>query len=274
MFTLQENFDRATYYKNLIVEKYPDSDYAKILTDPEYFKQLQEEKNRAKILYAETYEHYEAGHYYTVFSNSTRALEEFKEPANLLAKFSYLRALSLGKIEVVDSLQAALDSLIIKYPDSDVVPLAQNILDYLKGPVDTTSATGGNKEPKEVIDYSIYEFNPRSKQIYALVVSGPSVNVNALKVRISDFNTKFYNLDNLSITSILLDKTTHFVMVGNFETTTDAMRYYNAISDNEYVFSNLENAEYNGFVIAKDNYPVFYKDKDVKKYMAFSKKTT
>jgi hypothetical protein len=158
--------------------------------------------------------------------------------------------------------------LIIKYPDSDVIPLAQNILDYLKGPIDTTSTT---KEPEEVIDYSIYEFNPKSKQIYAMVVKGPAVNVNALKVRISDFNSKFYSIDNLSITNILLDKTTHFVMVGNFETIKDAMRYYNAISQNEYVFSNLENAEYNGFVIAQENYPVFYKDKDVKKYMAFFK---
>ena len=266
IFTVQENFDRATHYKNLIVENYPDSDYAKLLTDPDYFKELEAEKNRVRILYSETYEHYEAGHYYTVFSNSTRALEEFTEPAGLLSKFAYLRALSLGKIEVVDSLQAALDSLVVKYPDSDVVPLAQNILDYLKGPIDTTSAP---KEPEEVIDFSIYEFNPKSKQIYALVVNGPSVNVNALKVRISDFNTKFYNLDNLSITSILLNKTTHFVMVGNFETINGAMRYYNSISDNEYVFSNLENAEYNGFVIAQENYPVFYKDKDVKKYLAF-----
>jgi len=270
MYTMMENAEQAEYYKSLIVENYPDSDYAKLLTDPDYFKQLQEEQNRALTLYSETYEHYEAGHYYTVFSNSTRALEEFKEPANLLAKFAYLRALSLGKIEVVDSLQAALDTLIIKYPGSDVIPLAQNILDYLNGPIDTTSSAK-EKEPEEVIDYSIYEFNPRSKQIYALVVKGNAVNVNALKVRISDFNTKYYSIENLSITNILLDKTTHFVMVGNFETIQDAMRYYNAISQNEYVFSNLENAEYNGFVIAKDNYPVFYKDKDVKKYLAFFK---
>ncbi len=268
MFISLENFDQAEYYKSLIVDNYPDSDYAKLLTDPDYFKQLEAEKNRVSTLYSETYEHYEAGHYYTVFSNSTRALEEFKEPANLLAKFAYLRALSLGKIEVVDSLQAALDSLIIKYPNSDVVPLAQNILDYLKGPIDTTSSA---KETEPKIDYSIYEFNPKSKQIYALVVKGAAVNVNALKVRISDFNSKFYSLDNLSITNILLDKSTHFVMVGNFETIDDAMRYYNAISQSEYVFSNLESAEYYGFVIAKDNYPVFYKDRDVKKYLAFFK---
>jgi hypothetical protein len=120
-----------------------------------------------------------------------------------------------------------------------------------------------------VIDVSIYEFNPNSKQIFALVVGDEKVNINALKVRISDFNKKYYSLVNLSITNILLDASTHFVMVGNFTTIDEAMGYYNAIITNEYVYGNLTEDDFNGFVIAQENYPIFYKDKDVKRYMAF-----
>ncbi|MCD4697980.1 MAG: tetratricopeptide repeat protein [Bacteroidales bacterium] len=268
LYNLAENTERAEYYKNLIVENYPESDYAKLLLDPDYFKELEAEKNRAMILYSETYDHYESGHFYTVYSNSTRALKEFEEPVDILAKFEYLRALSLGKIEIVDSLQVSLDSLIVKYPDSDVAPLAQNILNYLRGPVDTTGTSIIPEE--EQYDVSIYSFDPNSKQIFSLVVKAP-VNINALKVRISDFNGKFYSLENLSTTNILLDKSTHFVMVGNFNTIDDAMRYYNAIISNEYVFANLAPDQYDGFVIAQENYPVFYKDKDLKKYLAFFK---
>ncbi|MBL7104658.1 MAG: tetratricopeptide repeat protein [Bacteroidales bacterium] len=267
LYTRQENFDKTEYYKNLIIDQFPESDYAKLLLDPDYYKELEARKNLAVNLYNETYEHYEEGHYYTVFTNSNRALSEFEEPREILAKFEYLRALSLGKIEVVDSLQVALENLVAKYPDSEVTPLAQNILDYLKGPADT-SAVASQKE-EEIIDVSIYEFKPYSKQIFALVVSGAHVNINALKVRISDFNSKYYSLDNLSITNILLDASTHFVMVGNYKTIDRAMNYYNAIMSNDYVFSNLETDDYDGFVIAQENYPVFYKDKDVKKYLAF-----
>jgi 6-phosphogluconolactonase (cycloisomerase 2 family) len=144
--------------------------------------------------------------------------------------------------------------------------LAQNILDYLTGPIDTTSTS---TEPEEKYDVSIYNFDPDSKQLFALVVNGQKVNINALKVRISDFNMKFYSLDNLSITNILLDKNTHFVMVGNFESKKQSMRYYNALMSNEYVFANLDPKQYSGFVLAQENYPVFYKDKDVEKYLAF-----
>ena len=267
IYTNEGNLDQAEVYKNHIITEFPDSDYAKLLLDPDYYKELEAQRNLAVSLYNETYEHYEEGHFYTVYTNSTRALSEFEEPEEILAKFEYLRALSLGKIEVVDSLQVALENLVVKYPNSEVTPLAQNILDYIKGPVDSTNT----KEPEDVVDVSMYDFDPDSKQIYALVVGDDRVNINALKVRISDFNAKYYSLENLSITNILLDANTHFIMVGNFNDIDRALNYYNAIMANEYVYANMEEEDYNGFVIAQENYPVFYKDKDVNKYLAFFK---
>ncbi len=269
LLTKAGNQAKADEYKELLVQKFPDSDYAKLLTDPNYLKKLEEQKNLANSLYAETYEHYQAGRFFMVYSNSNRAIKEFDGPPDILARFEYLRALSIGKIDIVDSLQVALEKLVAKYPDSEVTPLAQNILNYLKNPADSTTTT---KEAEEIIDVSIYSFNPDSKQIFALVINDENVNINALKVRISDFNQKYYNLENLSITNILLNSTTHFVMVGNFATISDAMNYYNAIMANEYVFANLNKEEFSGFAIAQENYPVFYKDKDVKKYLAFFKK--
>jgi hypothetical protein len=206
-----------------------------------------------------------------VYSNCDRALNTFEEPKEIMAKFEYLRALALGKIEVTDSLQVALEGLVKKYPDSEVTPLAQNILDYLAGPTDTTS-TAQTKAPEENYDISIYEFNPNSKQIFAIIVKGENANINALKVRVSDFNSKNYRLENLSITSILLDMSTNFIMVGNFSTIDKAMTYYNAINTNDYVFANIKPENFSTFVISQDNYPVFYRDKDIDKYKAFFKK--
>ena len=164
-------------------------------------------------------------------------------------------------------MQTDLEQLVKKYPQAEVTPLAQNILDYLNGPIDTTGVSGEPEEEK--IDVSIYDFNPRSKQIFALVARGPGVNVNALKIRVSDFNRKYYSIENISITNLLMDKTTHLVMVGNFNSVEDAMRYYNAIMSNDYVFANMDPETYDGFVITQENYPILYKDKDLKKYLAF-----
>lgn len=270
VYTRLENHDKAEEYKNLIINGYPESDYAKLLLDPDYFKELEAQRNIALTFYAETYDHYEAGHYYTVLTNSNKALETYEEPKEVLARFSYLRALALGKVEVTDSLQIALEKLVVDYPESDVLPLAQNILNYLKGPSDTTNIE--DTEPENIIDISMYEFKKGSKQIFAMVVEDKNVNINALKVRISDFNTKFYSLENLNITNILLNATTHFIMVGNFDEIDRAMTYYNSLIANEYVFAGIEREMYEGFIISQENYPIFYKDKDVEKYLVFFNK--
>jgi tetratricopeptide (TPR) repeat protein len=270
LYTKLDSTAKADEYKNLIIQLYPDSDYAKLILDPNFYRELEAQKNIAINLYHQTYEDYQAGNYFTSYSNSNRALREFDGPPEILARFEYLRALSLGKIEVVDSLQVALDSLVARYPESDVTPLAQNILNYLKKPVDSLSTTfAKSKDEKEAIDFSIYEFKPDSKQLFAIVVNDPNINVNALKVRISDFNMKYFSIENISITNILLNSTTHFIMVGNFETIEDAMKYYDAIMSNDYVFASLDKNVYNGFILAQENYPVFYKDKDINKYLAF-----
>jgi hypothetical protein len=41
---------------------------------------------------------------------------------------------------------------------------------------------------------------------------------------------------------------------------------------NDYVFAGQDKSEFKGFVIAQENYPVFYKDKDVDKYLKFFNK--
>jgi hypothetical protein len=58
-------------------------------------------------------------------------------------------------------------------------------------------------------------------------------------------------------------------MVGNFNSIPEALKYYKAIMADDYVFSNLSQDVYNGFILAQENYPVFYKDKDINKYLAF-----
>jgi tetratricopeptide (TPR) repeat protein len=268
LYLKADSIAKAEEYKNLIIQLFPESDYARLILHPEYYKELEAQKNLAIDLYHKTYDDYQAGRYFSSYSTSNRALRQFDGPPEMLARFEFLRAISLGKIEIADSLQKALEALVSKYPDSDVTPLANNILNYLNKPVDSTG-TPMVTQKEETIDFSIYEFDPDSKQLFALVVNDVNVNINALKIRISDFNQKYFSIENISITNILLNTSTHFIMVGNFNSIPEALKYYNAIMADDYVFSNLSQDVYNGFILAQENYPVFYKDKDINKYLAF-----
>ena len=118
----------ADFYKTLIITEYPESDYAKVLADPEYYAKIEAEKNKVNILYEETYKDFKAGQYFQVISKSDLAFSLYSDTMELAPNFAYLKAVSIGKIDIVDSLVSELRNLIIKYPQSQVKPMAQNLL--------------------------------------------------------------------------------------------------------------------------------------------------
>lgn len=265
------NSSKSEYYKNQILTKYPDSDYAKIILDPDYYKQIQASRNLAVKLYKETYLAYQDQQYSVVIQNSDKAINNYTDQ-ELLAKFMYLRALALGITNSVDTLKSSLQGLITTYPNAEVQPLAKLILERLTG-VDTITAqgdatiAGGSLETTSAI--SLYNYDANAIHLYALVVNIKDVNINALKIKISDFNQKYYSLDDLSITSVFLDDTHQIITVSNFADKENAIDYYDAINRSEYIFTTIRNTDYKDFVISVDNYPVFYKNRGIEQYMSF-----
>ncbi|HSG68716.1 MAG TPA: tetratricopeptide repeat protein, partial [Bacteroidales bacterium] len=119
-----QNNEMAEFYRNLIINDYPDSDYARIILDPDYYKNISAKESELTQLYTRTYQAYDRGQYFTVISNADNALRNYGDTAELIPKFMYLRAVSIGKVDVVDSLAVALKDLIKRFPNSEVKPMA------------------------------------------------------------------------------------------------------------------------------------------------------
>ncbi len=263
-----ENSEKSDYYKNIIINDFPDSDYAMIILDPDYYKNMQASESELTTLYHKTYSAFKVGRYYKVISNSDMAVNLYGDTASLIPKFLYLKALSIGKVDVVDSLAVALKFIVTNYPNSEVKPLAQNLLDYIsKDRPDL--ATGVSQVQQDTVFQSPYTYDPNGIHLYLLVVKRQAVKLNAMKVKLSDHNKKYYSTKALSINSVLLDETRYMITVGNFESAAIAMKYFNQTSGDEYVFSDLGIGNYSEAVISMKNYPIFYKDKGVNLYLRF-----
>jgi len=267
-----QNMPKSDYYRNLLLTEYSETDYARLLINPDYYKEIQARQSEALNLYAETFKAFTNEQYYMVLNNADIAIGKFKGDTSLMPKFEYLRALSLGKIEVEDSLVVALQGIIKKYPKSSVKPLAVNLLNYLsarkglKGGGMVPGDTTGTEEPEQ----KIYSPHPGSVHFYVLLVDGSKVDVNALKIKIADFNNKFFSIDELQVNSLLLDNTTEMVTVNNFDDAKKATDYFNSIKQSKYVFTKLENTgDFTDFVISIENYPIFYRNKNKELYMKF-----
>lgn len=313
-----ENKSKRDYYKNLIIQNYPESDYAKILSDPEYYKQLQKKKNESNILYEETYQAFLNANYNKVINNFNIASEKYST-SPVFPKFSYLETLSRGKIFGKDTLVASLHRFINTFKGHEIIPLAQAVLDFVnKGneismagsstsinsnennkpkkpsvkkeeqPLKTETPTNNkaneatqltahkeadtsniqNTKPKK-IENSLYKFDSKTTHFFILIVDASKVNINVLKVKISDFNRKHYASNNLTVTSVIYNQNTHLISVEQFMNAGDAINYYKSITADSYIYSNLNKENSADFVITTENFTTFYKLKDIDGYKKF-----
>ena len=268
LYTSNNEPDKADKYKNLILTKYPKSDYAKVITDPEYFINLAKKKGAINKLYERAYKAFEKEQYFRVLLYSNRALKEFAEDTVVIPKFLYLRALSLGQAATPDTMYVELKKLVHKYPNNEIVPQAYEIMKYLRKEY---GFDGGEKESDKPAKKYKYKVNDNSPHFVALVVNNKNVKVNPLKVRISDFDKKYFRLKKLRIRSLIFDKTNTIITIGNFANKKEADKYYNALSSDQYVLSGIDKNDIKVFPISSKNYPIMYKDKDLKGYLEFLK---
>ena len=260
-------------HKDLIVNNWPESDYAKILLDPDYKKELEATQNRVKSLYEETYLAFNRQLYRTAIIYSNDALANYSDE-KYVPRFTYLRALSLGKTESRDTMNIELNRLIQDYPNSDIVDLARRVLGE-PNPSEVSKSDSlkiKEEEAAKPLDYSMYKFNPEATHFYALILDGTTVNVYGTKVRITDFNTKSYSVEDLKVNSVLLDNNRHLVTVNSFKELSKALRYYKGLKDDTYVFSGFQPGTYDQFIISAENYPVFFKEKNTEAYKTFFEK--
>jgi len=102
----------------------------------------------------------------------------------------YLRAISLGAVDVADTLYSSLVSLVKTYPSSSITPLAKSVIQTLQVEygIGVTEGTINQETGESTELESIYTFNPNEMHLVIIVVQSPDINISALKVRISDFD--------------------------------------------------------------------------------------
>ncbi len=267
--------NQAQKYKSLIVSNAPESLYAKVLTDPEYYKKLQAGHHQAEKLYSRTWQAFERGQYYRVITYADRALAKYPDDTVTAPQFMYLRALSLGKVEVPDTLYTALQQLVAKYPDHPLAVRAKSIIKMLQleygigiSEKERQAMLAAQKQKKSTGDYV---YNGNAVQYVVLLSDRRAVNSRALKTRLADFNQKYFNRLPLQINSLALDNNYNLLLVKQFVNAAAAMQYYRRLVRDPYVFSGISKQNYRLFVVSKENYPLFYKNKDVKVYRQFFK---
>ena len=273
MHSVRKENEQAETYKNLVLTKYPDSNQAKIILDPDYFVKEHEKGAEALQLYSKTFEAYQNGQYQRVMMNTRRARELYADDTTYMPRFEFLNAVSLGYVEVVDSMAYALLKLIQTYPESSIKPFALDVLlaandMYNLGLNIESARPKDDTQPEKEYPYT---FRPND-EYYVVVICNRQVRVNPLKVRLGDFNKNNFRMDQLKVQNVMLNKDDAMLTIEKFENLNKALDYHTAmfLKDNvNYIFGGIKEENYKVLEISISNYPIFYQQKNVEEYLEF-----
>lgn len=270
MHAANKDIANAEKYKSLILAKYPDSNQAKIIIDPDYFVKENNKGAEAEQLYTKTYEAYKNGQYQRVMMNTRKAREQFADDTLYMPRFEFLNAVSLGYVEVVDSMAYSLLRLIQTYPESSIKPFALDVLLAANDMYDLGLNIESARPKVDTVQEKEYPytFNPRD-EYYVVVICNNKVRINPLKIRIGDFNKNNFRINQLTVKNLMLNKQDALITVDKFENLTKAQDYHKAMFLSDYIFGGINNENYQVIEISVPNFPIFYEQKNVEEYLEF-----
>ncbi len=268
------NPQKAEVYKNLIISEFPDTDFARILKDPQYRHHLAERQNQGKVLYQQAYQAYKSGNYDLALGYYQQG-DTLDISRDLKAQFSFLRALIYSKTDQHDQFIQQLTFVTQNYEGTQVHDPANNLLAYLGDAGTAMAQTPGGDEPvqqerhpAETLEHELFSFNENAVHFYVLLVNTKSLQIRELRNEINVFNTNEYDEENLNMSTLFFEQDKQLITVTNFPDAGKAMQYGRQMED-VMVEKDFDLEAFKGFAISVDNYPVFYQERKLDDYLEF-----
>jgi hypothetical protein len=265
IFESVKNKSQADYYKNKLLNDYPNSEYAQIIKNPNYAAEKSTQKGEVEIYYTETYNIYSEQNYTSAYSRCKESESKFGKN-DFGGKFAFIKALSIGKLKGIDSLESSLKELQALYPKDPAAKKAQELLEViynLKHPSEATAGTAVNRTDTFTLDLEAPHF------MIAVSPDDPAI-ASTFKSSLADFNTSFYSAENISLTSSLFGNAEQITIAKTFKNAQAALAYMDNISKDKTIFSGKVKLEFfTLMVISVDNLPKLYKKKQTNYYKPF-----
>ncbi len=276
---------KADTYKQLILTKYPNTDYAKLINDPKYYEKLQAREMELENRYAEVYDDFSQKRWADVVRKSEQAIPQCSD-TTLKAKYSYLCAVAAGQVYNEDTLVRRMNRIVADFPHEDVATLARIYLSTLApkpasadAPVAEKPAnaagnvdTPASATPQNAATHS-FVLEKEKPHYMILLVKTSNLSVQTVKQNLNAFNKAFFSLQRFNITSFYINNTQQMVTVSKFTNSETAMDYYDILVKNENFAADIANGTIEPFAISATNYTTFYnKTEERNMYYDFFKK--
>ncbi len=261
---IEQDKNRVSKYQQKIINEFPNSNYAKLMTNPNYLQELMAQEHAKIEEYNKTYSLFQAENYNQVIDRAEKAMKN--NPGHeLYAKYDYLYTISAGLRKDTLSFIMDLQKFKERYPSTDLAENAELIIKYLQ-----------NKEPR-IIELQKREvakqlFSETSDEEHYFVYIIPSeARINQLIFNILNFNLDNFDDLRLEVKKVNLDNKNNLCMVSKFKNGEESMVYLKKIILDENIFKDVEVQQATAVVISETNYKALTDSDKAEKYILFFK---
>jgi tetratricopeptide (TPR) repeat protein len=250
-------------YTELLLDRYPNSKYARIVQDPSYVDHLQKEAQKVEDKYQQAYNEFHSANYASTIQLAQQAYKSFSTEEAYMPKFKLLEAMAKGKVAGKDTYINELRDLIKTYERSPEAVRAREIIRFLNGSENAFTQKEGQMGDFKTDDDKLH-------YVIAVMYNSGDIDMTNAKLSVSDFNKKYFKLKGLVPSTIYLDlnRGIPLIIVRNFDNKKDAMRYYQTAK--QYAEEFLpEKARYDLFAVTQRNYRVILKQRTIESYRPF-----
>ena len=268
----------AAAYKQKLIDKFADSDYAVAIADPNYEYNIRMMDAVQDSIYEQTYTAYLADDTTLVRRNYQQVSEKYPL-ANLLPKFMFLEALTYVQAGDPEGFKAALKALLEKYPKADVSELAGEMLKgvlrgraMVQGGVrgmswDLRFGVGEDGSLSAADSARVFTAEPNTPYKLLLMYPEGSVDKNQLLFAVAAYNFANFMVKEFDLTFQTAGPI-EMLQVSGFVNFDEILHYYKLIYGPDGYASALDRA-ISVLPISDDNYETLMHGKTLDEYITF-----
>ncbi len=269
--------DKANYYRLRLISQYPESLYAKVLSDPAYAEKMAQMNAVQDSLYRESYFAYTKNDFTTVGRKYNEIRREFPL-SPLMPKFMFLNALSEGKRGNTEVLITELEALIEEFPQSDVNAMSKDILALVKqgNEIQAGSTHGSMLALRDSITLAdaveapdTTQFSPNRQEPHLIVITVlAEADINQLQFNVATYNFTGFLVKNFDLEIRRYNAEINLLIISMLEDYDEALWYEEDMRNVPDIKPFFDSKLCTSFVISQTNFELIKKGRSIEDYLA------
>ncbi|MFO7868424.1 MAG: tetratricopeptide repeat protein [Bacteroidales bacterium] len=269
---------KAEQYKQAVITEFPESNYARALTNPSFMKDIREKNKQTHNLYAQMYNAFVQNNLDEVVQLS-QTLQESYANSELIPKAVFLELLASGKQNGVEQLQENMKTYMETYPETESYDMAYRIVQY----IDTIDQVHDELEAQELLqpeqaeqpeqyqqeEREQFEYKPETEHYMCIIVRSEFVDINRVRFNLLNYNLDYFTNFDFDLTVRELSLRYDMILLQGFTELSQALNYLELIINSDEIFEGVEKSFTHQCLINEQNLNILLKYKEVDEYLSF-----